>query len=109
MARAGLESIDPTEKALYSVLNMYINPSSLEPELDLHRLTIDEALPRVDQFLYEAYVARRSSIRIVHGKGTGVLRSAIREYLPSHHLVKSFRRAHKEEGGGGVTVVNLID
>jgi DNA mismatch repair protein MutS2 len=89
---------------------MKMNSSaSTGPELDLHRLTVDEALPRVDQFLYEAYVARISSVRIVHGKGTGVLRSAVRDYLPRHHLVKSFRRADKEEGSGGVTIVNLVD
>lgn len=88
---------------------MYRSYSSFEPELDLHRLTIDEALPRVDQFLYESYVARKSSVRIIHGKGTGVLRKAVRDYLPGHYLVKSFRRADKEEGGGGVTVVRLVD
>ena len=79
------------------------------PELDLHRLTTDEALPRIDQFLYESYVARISSVRIVHGKGTGALRSAVRDYLPTHHLVKSFRLAGKEDGGVGVTVVKLVD
>ena len=83
--------------------------ASTEPELDLHRLTIDEALPRVDQFLYEAYVSGMPQVRVVHGKGTGVLRSAVRDYLPRHHLVKSFRPADKEEGGGGVTIVDLAD
>lgn len=83
--------------------------ASSAPELDLHRLTIDEALPRVDNFLYKAYVARISSVHIVHGKGTGVLRSAVRDYLSRHHLVKSFRRAGDNEGGGGVTVVKLVD
>ena len=79
------------------------------PELDLHRLTVDEALPKIDQFLYEAYIARTPSVRIVHGKGTGALRNAVRSWLPKHHLVKSFRWAEPEEGGGGVTVVNLVD
>lgn len=79
------------------------------PELDLHRLTVDEALPRIDEFLYDAYVARRQSVRIVHGKGTGALRNAVRTWLPRHQLVKSFRWAEQEEGGGGVTVVNLVD
>lgn len=83
--------------------------ASTGPELDLHHLTIDEALPRVDQFLYEAYVARISSVRIVHGKGTGILRSAVRDYLPRHHLVKSFRLAEQNEGGGGVTIVKLVE
>jgi DNA mismatch repair protein MutS2 len=79
------------------------------PELDLHRLTVDEALPKIDQFLYESYVDRMSSVRIVHGKGTGALRSAVRNYLPTHHLVKSFRLAGREEGGVGVTIVRLTD
>jgi len=79
------------------------------PELDLHSLTVDEALPMIDQFLYEAYVARAHSARIVHGKGTGALRSAVRKYLPTHHLVKSFRLAGKEDGGVGVTIVKLVD
>lgn len=88
---------------------MYINPRFLEPELDLHRLTVDEALLKVDQFLYDAYAARMFSVRIVHGKGTGVLRNSIRDYLSRHHLVKSFRWAVQVEGGGGVTIVKLID
>ena len=80
-----------------------------EPELDLHRLTVDEALPKIDQFLYEAYVARIPSVRIVHGKGTGALRNAVRAWLPKHHLVKSFRWAEQEEGGGGVTIVDVVE
>jgi len=78
------------------------------PGLDLHRLTVDEALPGVDEFLYENYVARRPSVRIVHGKGTGVLRNAVRDYLSGHQLVKSFRPANESEGGAGVTIVKLV-
>ena len=80
-----------------------------EPELDLHRLTVDEALPRIDEFLYQAYVAHTASVRIVHGKGTGALRSAIRAWLPKHQLVKSFRWAEREAGGSGATIVDLVD
>ncbi|OGO05261.1 MAG: hypothetical protein A2Y60_04855 [Chloroflexi bacterium RBG_13_54_9] len=97
-------------KTLPSVIRTGIYSSeSAGLELDLHRLTIDEALPKVDQFLYDAYVSRVYSVRIVHGKGTGVLRSAVRGYLPQHHLVKSFRLAGREEGGVGVTIVKLVD
>lgn len=80
-----------------------------EPELDLHRLTIDEALPLIDEFLYEAYLARIASVRIVHGKGTGALRAAIRAWLPKHQLVKSYRWADQEVGGSGATIVDLIE
>ncbi|MFC2000001.1 Smr/MutS family protein [Chloroflexota bacterium] len=84
-------------------------PGTPAPELDLHRLTVDEALPKIDQFLYEAYINQRPSVRIVHGKGTGALRNAVRAWLPRHHLVKSFRWAEQEEGGGGVTIVDLVE
>jgi DNA mismatch repair protein MutS2 len=97
-------------KALHSVIRRGINSSvATGPELDLHRLTVDDALPKIDQFLYESYVDRVLSVRIVHGKGTGALRSAVRNYLPTHHLVKSFRLAGKGEGGVGVTIVKLAD
>ena len=83
--------------------------ASVPPELDLHRLTVDEALPRLDQYLYEAYLAGIPWVRVVHGKGTGTLRQVVRDWLPKHHLVKSFRPAEPEEGGGGVTVVELVE
>ena len=78
-------------------------------ELDLHRLTVDEALPLVDQYLYKAYVSEVASVRLVHGKGTGTLRQAIREELKTHPLVKSFRQGEPWEGGEGVTIVQLVD
>ncbi len=84
-------------------------PGVPQPELDLHGLTVDEALPEIDRFLYDAYVARIRSVRIVHGKGTGALRNAVRAWLPKHHLVKSFRRGGHAEGGGGVTIVELVE
>jgi DNA mismatch repair protein MutS2 len=80
-----------------------------QPELDLHGLAVDEALVMIDQFLYDAYVARIASVRLVHGKGTGTLRKAIRSWLPKHQLVKSFRWAEPEAGGSGATVVELVD
>ncbi len=83
--------------------------SSIEPELDLHRLTSDEAMTKLDQYLYDAYVAGLSSVRIIHGKGTGVLRQVVREQVARHLLVKSFRPAEQQEGGGGVTIVELGD
>ena len=79
------------------------------PELDLHKYTVDDALPKVDQFLYEAYTARQRSVRIIHGKGSGTLQRAVRSSLARHHLVKSLRWGEQDEGGAGVTVVYLAD
>ncbi len=78
------------------------------PELDLHRMTIDKALPRIDDFLYETYRAGLHHVRIVHGKGTGVLRQGVIRYLSSHPLVKSFHSADKWGGGVGATEVELV-
>jgi DNA mismatch repair protein MutS2 len=80
-----------------------------QTELDLHHLTADEALMRLDQFLSEAYGAGLISVRIVHGKGTGVLRRVVREQAARHPLVKAFRPACEWEGGAGVTVLELAD
>jgi DNA mismatch repair protein MutS2 len=78
-------------------------------ELRIRRLTIDEALPRLDRYLNSAFIAGLPSVRIVHGKGTGVLRQAVHDTLTGHPLVKSFRFGDWDEGGIGVTVVELAN
>jgi len=77
-------------------------------ELDLHRLTVDEALYRCDSFLHEAYSAGLYQVIIVHGKGTGTLRDAVRSYLSQHPLVRSYRYGRTGEGGAGATIVELL-
>ncbi len=78
-------------------------------EIHLRRLTIDEALFRLDRYLNDAFLAGLTTVRVIHGKGTGTLRQAIREELKSHPLVKSFRRAEQGEGGDGATIVELAN
>ncbi len=76
-------------------------------ELDLHGTRVDDALEQLESFLNDATVSGLSAVRIIHGVGTGALRSAIREYLGHHPLVKS---AGRDEGiaADGVTVVRLV-
>jgi DNA mismatch repair protein MutS2 len=78
-------------------------------ELDLHRLTVEEALPKIDKFLNDTYCAGLHYVRIVHGKGSGVLRQEVDRYLSSHPLVKSHHTADRYSGGLGATEVRLID
>ena len=78
-------------------------------ELRLRRLTVDEALPMLDQYLNAAFMAGLSSVRIVHGKGTGALRRAVHGVLKGHPLVMSFRYGDWGEGGAGVTIVELAN
>jgi DNA mismatch repair protein MutS2 len=82
---------------------------AVDSELRIRRLRIDEALPRLDRYLNAAFLAGLPSVRIVHGKGTGVLRQAVHETLAEHPLVKSFRLGEWGEGGVGVTVVELAN
>ena len=79
----------------------------VDSELRIRRLTIDEALPKLDRYLNAAFMAGLPSVRIVHGKGTGALRKKIGDFLTDHHRVKKTRIGTLEEGGAGVTIVKL--
>jgi DNA mismatch repair protein MutS2 len=83
--------------------------SSSFSELRLRHLTIDEALPKLERYLHDAFVAGLSEVRIIHGKGTGVLRLSVRRELARHSLVKSFRPGDNWEGGEGVTIVEFTE
>lgn len=75
--------------------------------LDLHGNRVEEALNRIDKFIDEALTAGLSNIKIMHGQGTGALRKALHEYLRTNPIVKTYRYATPEEGGGGVTIVEF--
>lgn len=76
-------------------------------ELDLRGSNLDDAIMEADRFLDESLLANLGQIYIIHGKGTGVLRSGIHDFLRRHRRVKSFRLGNYGEGGSGVTVVEL--
>jgi len=89
--------------------NKYHAPMTPINEVHLRRLTIDEALIKLDRYLNDAFMGGLYQGRIIHGKGTGTLRQAVREQLTKHPLVKSYRPAGYGEGGAGVTIVELAD
>jgi DNA mismatch repair protein MutS2 len=76
-------------------------------QLDLRGLRAEEVTPVLDKYLNDAYLAGMPFVRIVHGKGTGVLRQVVREIVAKHPLVKTFHTAEQHEGGEGATVVVL--
>jgi DNA mismatch repair protein MutS2 len=82
---------------------------TVDRELRLRRLTVDEALWRLDRYLNDAFMAGLVSVRIVHGKGTGKLRRSVHEALARHPLVKSYRLGDYGEGDYGVTIVELTN
>jgi DNA mismatch repair protein MutS2 len=67
----------------------------------------DEALQRIQDFVDEAIMVEAKELRILHGKGTGVLRELIRNFLKIEPIVKSFRDEHVQHGGTGITIVEL--
>ena len=78
-------------------------------ELDLHRLTVEEAIPKLDDFLYKAFQKGHFRVWVVHGKGSGKLRQEVRRYMSKHSLVRSQRPADPQHGGAGATQVELSD
>jgi DNA-nicking Smr family endonuclease len=76
-------------------------------ELDLHRCTVEEAIPKIDNFLHDMYQAGIFHARIVHGKGSGVLRQEVGRYLSNHPLVKRYSVSDYYHGGIGATDVEL--
>lgn len=80
---------------------------SVSPEINLLGKTVDEAVAELDKYLDDASLAHLSSVRIVHGKGTGALRSGIHTYLKRQKHVKSYRLGAFGEGDAGVTIAEL--
>ena len=78
-------------------------------DLNLIGCTVDEALTRAERFLDDTLITEERTIRMVHGHGTGQLRRAIATFLRGHPLVARFEAAPPDQGGGGVTVVELKD
>ena len=77
-------------------------------EINVIGMTVDEAIPLVDKFLDDCFLAKIQTARIVHGKGTGKLRTSIQSFLKKHNRVKSFRVGTYGEGEMGVTIVEFL-
>ncbi|PRR75801.1 endonuclease MutS2 [Neomoorella humiferrea] len=84
-----------------------VSHEEVKPEIDLRGLTVEEACHRVDAYLDDAVLAGLNQVRLIHGKGTGTLREALKDYLQQHPLVKSYRLGGAGEGGSGVTIVYI--
>jgi len=93
--------IHKSESLNFSTLNF-------RPAIDIRGQRLDEALESVTRFIDEALVAGVSQVRVLHGKGNGILREEIRKYLKTIGGVSSFKDEHIEQGGSGITVVELM-
>ena len=80
---------------------------SVSPDINLLGKTVDEAVSELDKYLDDAILSHLSTVRVVHGKGTGALRKGIHEFLRRQKHVKSYRLGEFGEGDAGVTIVEL--
>jgi DNA mismatch repair protein MutS2 len=98
-------------KEEYATANVVLPRNDDRPivstQLDMRGWRVEQALEELETYLNDAALSGMSSVRIVHGKGTGALRAAVREQLARHPLAKSYASAPPQEGGDGVTVVKL--
>lgn len=103
--------MDPAEKKkdkkASSYTSGYNKAMTISTEINLLGLMVDEALSKLDKYLDDAYLSHLSSVRIVHGKGTGALRTAVHSHLKRVKYVKSFKLAEYGEGDAGVTIVEF--
>ena len=84
-----------------------VGDERVDGTLDLHQFAPAETKAATLEYIAVCLERRIMSIRIIHGKGTGVLRAAVRKELSKHPLVKSFREGESSEGGDGVTVATM--
>jgi DNA mismatch repair protein MutS2 len=80
---------------------------NFKPEIDIRGVRGEEAIERVRDLLDNALMVQHRNLRILHGKGNGILRQLVRQYLATVNVVKSFRDEHIEMGGSGITVVEM--
>jgi DNA mismatch repair protein MutS2 len=87
----------------------YDSERTVDREIHLRGMTAEEAREELDRFLDRAVVAGIKQVYVIHGKGSGVLRKKLTEYLRGHPEVESIRLGNWNEGGAGVTIVKLKD
>ena len=83
------------------------NRKSIPTEINLRGMLAEQALDETEKYVEEAFLAGLEKVRIIHGKGTGALRRAVREHLTGHPYIKNFRDGENNEGGNGVTIAYL--
>ncbi|SHI65037.1 endonuclease MutS2 [Parasporobacterium paucivorans] len=115
-SQVNISDLEPVDEPVISAPNMQMSSSgkikmskseSVATEIKLIGMTVDEAIPNLDKYLDDAYLAHLPSVRVVHGRGTGALRNAVHKHLKKLNYVKSFRLGSFGEGDSGVTIVEF--
>ncbi|HEY9490031.1 MAG TPA: Smr/MutS family protein, partial [Chryseosolibacter sp.] len=108
-----LEKVTPSKEAAISArprtsgINLYEKQANFNPTLDVRGKRVEEVIPLLDEFLDTALLLGHGELKIIHGKGEGVLRKVIREQLSGVKQVATYHDEHVERGGDGITIVVL--
>ena len=86
---------------------MDLKSRGIKTELDIRGYNIDEAEIALDKYIDDAHIAHLQTFTVIHGKGTGALRSGVHSYLKRNKYIKSFKLGAYGEGDAGVTIVTL--
>ena len=112
-SKINVKKLQPMEKEKTTVNNVKISVNSklksqeISSEISLRHMHVEEALYTLDKYINDALIANLTTIRIVHGKGEGILRKAVHDYLKNHPNIKSYRLGQYGEGDLGVTIAEL--
>ena len=112
-SKINVRKLKPVKTEKTTVNNVKISVSSaikareISTEISLRHMHVEEALYELDKYINDALIANLTTIRIVHGKGEGILRKAVHEYLKNNPHVKSYRLGNYGEGDLGVTIAEL--
>lgn len=97
-----------TQASATRVINLSVEAfSNFNPEIDLHGMYVEEALEAIDKWIDKASLLGHKYLKVIHGRGSGILRQAIRAYLQAHVLVKRVIQQHPFRGADGITLVEL--
>lgn len=100
-------AVKSSKKTIQPRSTVMLQPKQVAMELHLRHMTLDEAIPELDKYLDDAFICGLKQVSIIHGKGSGTLRNAVREHLRTHPHIKSFRGGKYGEGEAGVTIAEL--
>jgi DNA mismatch repair protein MutS2 len=88
-------------------VELHQRQSDFSPVLDVRGMRVEEVIPVITRFMDDAVLLSQGEVRILHGKGEGVLRKVIREYVKKLKSVSAFHDEHADRGGEGITIVKL--